>query len=215
MRRGCFICITLAAPLLAGCSLLLPPRHEPVRALLTELPGHIPHEPRHAVTLLVLLPETNPAYDTTRMAYSVRLYQLAYFRDNEWAETPAQMIQPLLVQTLQRTGLFRAILTSPESDAISYVLRTKVLELVQDYTVKPPILRVALRLHLLDASGRAIAGHELAAQEEMRAAAPYAGVIAANDAVAKLLGQVRAELGALSDRSGARRPQHLPQGLVS
>jgi len=62
------------------------------------MPDDVPHEPGRAATLLVLLPEISPAYDTARMAYSVKLYQLAYFRDNEWAETPAQMIQPLLVQ---------------------------------------------------------------------------------------------------------------------
>ena len=98
MRHVCLACIASAASLLAGCSLLLPPRPEPVKAVLSEMPDDVPHEPGRAATLLVLLPEISPAYDTARMAYSVKLYQLAYFRDNEWAETPAQMIQPLLVQ---------------------------------------------------------------------------------------------------------------------
>lgn len=179
--------MALAGLSLSSCSLLLPPKPEPVRALLSEVPNDLPHQRRHAVSLLILLPDTSPAYDTTRMAYSAKLYQLAYFRDNEWAETPAQMMQPLLVQTLQRTGFFRAILTPPETGPIDYTLRTILLELVQDYTITPPVLRLGFRLQLLGPSGRLIAGREISVQETMREATPYAGVLAANDAVAKAL----------------------------
>jgi cholesterol transport system auxiliary component len=72
MRRLCLVCIGLTAPLLAGCSLLLPPRPEPIRAMLSEVPNDVAHKPMHAVSLLVLPPETSPAYDTTRMAYTAR-----------------------------------------------------------------------------------------------------------------------------------------------
>jgi cholesterol transport system auxiliary component len=187
MRRTGHICVMPAVLLLAGCSLLLPPKSEPAKAVLSKIPDDVPHERRHAATLLVLLPEASPAYDTTRMAYSVRLYQVAYFRDNEWAETPAQMLQSLLVRTMQRTGFFRAILTPPETGGRSYELRTKILDLVQDYTASPPVLRVALRVRLLGASGQLIAGREIDLRQAMREATPYAGVIAANDALAKML----------------------------
>jgi len=187
VRRICLACIALVTFSLPGCSLLLPPRPEPIKAILSEVPNEVPRERRHTASLLVLLPDIRPAYDTTRMAYSMKLYQLAYFRDNEWAETPAQMILPLLVQTLQRTGFFGAILTPPESGRTDYTLRTNILDLVQDYTVSPPVLRFAFRLQLLGASGRLIAGREIAVQETMREATPYAGVLAANDVLAKAL----------------------------
>lgn len=189
MRRLCLVCIGLTAPLLAGCSLLLPPRPEPIRAMLSEVPNDVAHKPMHAVSLLVLPPETSPAYDTTRMAYTARPYQLAYFRDHEWAETPGQMIQPLLVHTLQQTGFFRAILMPPESGPTNYAFRTEILELVQDYAVSPPVLRLALRLQLFGASGQTVASRDLAVQETMREATPYAGVVAANDALARALRQ--------------------------
>jgi cholesterol transport system auxiliary component len=189
MRRICLLRSVLASSLLTGCSLLSPPRSESVTAVLSKVPDHVPRESGHASTLLVLLPETSPIYDTTRMAYSERSYQLAFFRDNEWGGTPAQMIQPLLVQTLQQTGFFRAILSPPESGSSSYALRTQILELVQDHTVTPPVLRLALRLQLFDASGRPVAGREITEQETMRDTTPYAGVIAANDALAKALGE--------------------------
>jgi cholesterol transport system auxiliary component len=190
VRRFCFVCAVAAVPWLVGCSLLLPPKSEPVTAILNKVPDHVPTGAALPATLLVHLPETSAAYDTTRMAYSVKSYQLAYFRDNQWAGTPAQMIQPLLVRTLQQSGLFRAILSPPESEPPNYTLRTEVLELIQDHTVSPPVLRLRLRVQLFDASGRPIAGHDIVEQEAMRDALPYAGVLAANDAVADALREV-------------------------
>jgi cholesterol transport system auxiliary component len=186
MRRTSLVCIT-AASLLTGCSLLSPPRPEPATAILSKLPYLMPRESRDAPTLLVLRPQISSAYDTTRMAYSVKPYQLAYFRDNQWAATPAQMIQPLLARTLQQTGFFREILSPPESGHVSYVLRTEITELLQDYTVSPPVLRLTLHLQLFDTSGQAVAGHQISEQETMRDATPYGGVNAANDALAKAL----------------------------
>jgi cholesterol transport system auxiliary component len=187
MMRFCFICAAVAVPWLVGCSLLLPPKSEPVTAILNKLPDRVLTRAARRDTLLVRLPETSAAYDTTRMAYSVRAYQLAYFRDNQWAGTPAQMIQPLLVRTMQQTGFFRAVLSPPESEPASYALRIEILELIQDHTANPPVLRVKLRLQLFDASGRPIAGQEIVEQETMADAVPYAGVVAANDAMAKAL----------------------------
>ncbi len=187
MRRLHFLCMAVAVPFLVGCSLLLPPKSEPVTAILDKLPDRVPTRAGHAATLLVRLPETSAAYDTTRMAYSVRAYQVAYFRDNQWAGTPARMIQPLLAQTLRRTGFFRAILVPPESEPASYTLRTEILELLQDHTANPPVLRLKLRLQLFDASERPVAGHDIVEQEAMRDVAPYAGVVAANDAMARAL----------------------------
>lgn len=181
--------------------------------MLSEVPADVPHERRHAATLLVPQPYSRPAYDTTRMAYSARLYQIAYFRDNEWAETPAQMIHPLLVRALQLTGFFRAILTPPATGPAGYTLRSEVVELVQDYTVSPPALRLALRLQMLGASGRPVAGDDITVHETMREATPYAGVIAANEALTKALRRAT-RFVVDSARSGGvsaiRRPQHFP-----
>lgn len=177
----------LAAALLAGCALLSPPQREPTKDVLSKLPDAILRERGHAGSLMVLRPEASPAYDTTRMAYTERPYQLGYFRDHEWAEPPAQMIQRLLTETLERTGLFRSVLTPPDLARAGYTLRSELLELVQDYTRSPPVARLALRVELLGPSGQSAAGRDIVLEERMRAATPYAGVVAANDALARAL----------------------------
>ena len=64
-------------------------------------------EPQHASviqkTLLINIPTTSAAYNTTQMVYSQQPYQLNYFAKNSWVDSPPQMLQPLLVQTLQHS----------------------------------------------------------------------------------------------------------------
>ena len=89
-----------------------------------------------------------PAPLTTRRGWPTlsEPYEIGYFRDNEWAETPAQMLDELLVRTVRELGYFKAVLTSPADTNASYRLQTTIVELLQDHTVKPPILRLALRV---------------------------------------------------------------------
>jgi cholesterol transport system auxiliary component len=185
------ITLVAAAVLLpAGCALLSPPRTEPAKAVLSELPDAVPHGRLHPASLVVLRPEASPAYDTVRMAYSEQPYQLAYFRDREWAEPPPAMIQKLMVQTLERTGSFRAVRAAPETDRSDYTLRSELQTLIQDYTRTTPMLRLAIRVELVGPSGRFLAGREFVEQEPMRDSTSYAGVVAANSALAKALQEI-------------------------
>jgi cholesterol transport system auxiliary component len=59
---------------------------------------------------------------------------------------------------------------------------------MQDFTSEPATLRLSLRLQLSDsATGRLAATKEISVREPMQQKAPYAGVVAANEAVAKAL----------------------------
>jgi hypothetical protein len=65
--------------------------------------------------------------------------------------------------------------------------RTEIMELTQDYKGSPPLVRLVLHLQLFDESGRAVAEREITERETMQAATSYAGVNAANEALAKAL----------------------------
>lgn len=190
--------------LLAGCGLVAPPRPEPVRALLNKAPDALPGERQHNVTLLVLPPESSAAYDTTRMAYSVRPYEIGYFRDNEWAETPAQMLEELLARTLRETGSFKAVLVSQPAERSSYQLQTTILELLQDHTVRPPVLRLSLRVQLLGPGGSLLAQRDIRRTRALERATPYAGVVAANDAMASALSDIAQFVAETVRKSGGQ-----------
>jgi cholesterol transport system auxiliary component len=180
----------LAAAALAGCALLSPPDPGMTTATLEKLPSEVPRADPRPVTLLVFPPEAPRAYDTAQMAYTSRANQVSYFSRHEWSATPSQMLQPLLVRTLESTGHFKAVLTPPHTGRYTYALRSEIVELTQDYTSGAPALLLTLRLRLSDdTANRVLATREITLREPMRENTPSAGVIAANEATAKALEQ--------------------------
>ncbi len=170
-----------------GCSVLPSPATGATRAIITKMPASVPQRSAKG-TLLVLPPETEALYATTQMAYTTQAYQIEYFSQHEWGETPAQMLLPLLVKTLESTHAFSAVLTPPYEGRYSYALRTGITQLVQDFTVDPPVLVFSLRLQLSDGrTDRVIATRTISVRTPMQQKTPDAGVSAANDAAAKVL----------------------------
>jgi len=175
----------------SSCALLSPAKIDIQKEVLSKMPLELPQQEAHAVTLLVFPPETKPIYDTTQMAYTTQAYQIAYFSQYEWGETPSQMLQPLLVKTLQNTHYFSAVLMPPYTGHYTYALRTEILELVQDFTSEPASVQLSLRLQLTDdTTHRLIGTKDISLREPMPQKTPYAGVVAANDATAKALQEV-------------------------
>jgi cholesterol transport system auxiliary component len=173
---------------IAGCTLFSPVNIDTKRNVLNNVPLDLPNERTHPATLLVLIPETMPAYATTQMAYSTEAYQIAYFTKNEWAETPSQMIQPLIVQTLRNTHYFSEVLSPPYFGRHTFALRIEILELKQDFTSEPAMLKLAMRFALSsNATNRVVATKEMSVSQPMAGRNPYAGVVAANEAMANLL----------------------------
>ena len=178
------VCLSLCS----GCALLSPVKIETQKNVLSKVPIDVPSEKTRPATLLVLAPETNAIYDTTKMAYTTESYQIGYFSQNEWAETPSQMIQPLIVQTIRNTGFFSEVVSPPHFGRHTFALRTEIQELKQDFTSDPATLQLAMRFDLSrEATNKITATKEVSVQEPMREKTPYAGVVAANDAMAKLL----------------------------
>ena len=173
---------------LSGCTLFSPINMDTKKNVLNAIPLDLPSEATHSATLLVLTPEAMPAYAGTQMAYSTQTYQIAYFAKNEWAEPAPQMIQPLIVQTLRNTHYFGEVLSPPYFGRFSFELRSEILEIKQDFTSEPAVFKLAVRFSLSRAStNQVIATKDLSVSQPMAEKSPYAGVVAANEAMPKLL----------------------------
>jgi len=173
---------------LAGCALLSAPPPQTSKQILSKMPPELPQRASNGAVLVVYPPQTQPVYDTTEIAYMTRPYEIAYFSQHEWAEPPAQMLQPLLVGTLQNTHFFRAVLTPPYAGRHSYALRTEIRELIADFTSEPAALQLSLRFQLSEgATGGIVATKDISVREPLQQKTPYAGVVAGNDATAKAL----------------------------
>ena len=190
MKRGAiFIFLCVAA--VSSCALLTPVKFDVRQEVLDRIPADLPQAKTSAASLLVLAPDTHPVYDTTQMAYVIEPYKVAYFSRNEWGETPAQMIQPLIVRTLQQTRRFSAVLDPPYMGRYTYALRTQIVELKQDFTSEPAALHLSMRFELTRwAANQVFASKEISVREPMLEKTPYAGVVAANNAMEGALRQL-------------------------
>jgi len=110
-RRAVVVAAVLAG-WLAGCA-IAPAEAPPAVSLLDQVPDTVPRRAASSTPLIVFAPEARPSIDTTQMAYTLGAHQLAYFAHNQWAESPPQMLQPLLVRTLEATGAFAAVVPPP------------------------------------------------------------------------------------------------------
>lgn len=141
--------------------------------------------------LLVNVPRAKAGFSTPRMAYSVREHEVNYFTQNQWADTPPQMLLPLLVQALERTKIWQTVVQMPSTVRGDFQLDTENLELLQEFIKQPSRVRLKLRVQLIGiGEHRPMGTREFSLLEEAPSEDPYGGVVAANRAVSELLKQV-------------------------
>lgn len=141
--------------------------------------------------LLVSTPQAEPGFETPRMVYVKRPYELEYFAANQWADTPARMFTPLLVQALSQSGAWRDVVLLPSSVTGDLRLDSYGFALQQEFLQQPSRVRVTSRAQLVDLKQSTIVGMQtFEAIEFAPSENAYGGVLAANRAVAALLDQM-------------------------
>ena len=178
--------------LLSGCGspLLQPAAQQPTRNYLLEWPGgktEAEQSPRRD-SLLVSPVLSAPGFDSSDMAYMRKPHELEYFANHRWVDAPARMLDPLLVRAAEQSGLFRHVIEPGSGSDADLRLDSRLLHLQQVCRLNPSELQLALRVTLTEvASARLVASQTLRVAEAIEARTPYAGVEAANRAVARLL----------------------------
>lgn len=141
--------------------------------------------------LLVSPPQAEPGFETQRMVYVKRPYELEYFSVNQWADSPVRMLTPLMVQVFDQSGAWRTVIPLPGSVSGDYRLDTYGVLLQQEFLLQPSRVRVTVRLQLVDLKeSRILGARAFEAVENAPSENAYGGVLAANRAVAGLLDQI-------------------------
>lgn len=141
--------------------------------------------------LLVSPPLAEPGFETQRMVYVKRPFQIEYFAVNEWVDPPVRMFAPLMIHAFNHSGTFRAVIPLPSSIPGDYRLDTYGFLLQQEFIQQPSQVRVTARLQLVDVKESTILGtRSFEAVENAPSENAYGGVLAANRAVAGLLEQI-------------------------
>jgi cholesterol transport system auxiliary component len=191
--------LTLLASLLCACSSLLPsPPPTPSFYTLGNSVKATPVDLNVKVTgptLLVNPMRAASGFDSSNMVYTRRAQQLEHFARNEWADTPARMLAPWLVQVLSdelvRSASVGAVLLAPSSAASEYTVDTELIRLQQDFSMQPSQVRLTLRVALIQTTTKRVLGvREFDASQAAETDDPLGGVQAAQAASARVLQEV-------------------------
>ena len=156
------------------------------------LPKQKKHRPQSRLSLFVAKPKAPLQYSSQDMLYQVHAYQLEPFAKNEWAAPPAEMLYPILVESLQNAGNYRVVIAEPLSAQTNRRLDTEILKLEQNFLTKPSRLELKLKLTLSNRNnGRVLRSKVISLSQPCPQETPYGGVIAANIALKKALKQAQ------------------------
>lgn len=188
--------LLLAGIALAGCALSGRPEAPPVATFV--LQGNATTSAMAGaatdIVLQVASPTAAPAYASSQMAYIEQPYRIDYFARNEWADPPARMLKTLLTQQLTSSGLFRFVVSDAAGVDEALRLDSELIELVQVFDESSSQVHVAIRFDLVDVAQRTILFSETLSASEPAARDPYAGVVAANTALQRVLDQLVTKL---------------------
>ena len=184
----------LAALLLGGCATaLLSQADAPSSLLLEATPQVTPATRRTGHTLMVAAPEAQAGFDGQRIAYTRTPLTLDYYTQSEWADTPARMLSPLAVRTLEATGALRAVVSAPAPVPVELRLDLQLLRLQQEFFRTPSEVRLELRAKLFDVRrGQVLATRLIEKVAPAPSEDAYGGAQAASRATAAALEELAA-----------------------
>lgn len=184
-----FLLISFSIGLLPGC---FSPVKSPAQSKYFFYPNVVTIQARKTTnTLLVSRPTAAAGYTTFRMAYMEKPSELSYYTRNRWIAPPAEMLQPLLVESIQQSHRFRAVAAAPFSGKTNYRLETNIVYIRQNLTIVPHKMEIGLQVRLVDNQNqRIVASRLLQRSAPVLSLVPYAAVLTTNDLLCRLLQDV-------------------------
>ena len=145
----------------------------------------IQHPVKHKtnISLLISQPEALAGNQTEEMHYVQRPFESNAFVHNTWVSSPAHMLYPLIIQSLQNTGFFYAVASGPFVDKADYRVDTQLITLQQNFLVKPSVIEFVAKVMLTHINdNRVVASRIISQNITCPTDTPYGGVVAANKA---------------------------------
>lgn len=142
----------------------------------------------------VMLPRPAAGFNTSRMAYMEDANSLRYFAYSQWLDTPAYMVQPLLVVALKRSERFHTVVRAPSPVRTRFILASDDLALVQQFEGGASTVRLALRVQLIDSPNSRILLDEPLILSRTTSASPKEGVVTANVLAAEMVEQLASKI---------------------
>jgi cholesterol transport system auxiliary component len=106
--------------------------------------------------ILVSRIHTRAGLASQRMMYRRSAHGVAYFTRSQWVAPPAEMLGPLVVDSLEASGRFNAVVQPGTPVAAELRLDLELAELYQDFSSQPGTAHLSLRAQLLDMNRRLV-----------------------------------------------------------
>lgn len=178
---------------IAGCTAQLMPKPVAAPAIyLLEGSAPIATRPDPAgPTLSVSAMRAAAGFSSADMIYIEHAHQLQAFARHRWADSPARMLDPILVAAAEGSTLFANVAGAGSHAASDLLLDTELLRLAQVFEGEHSRIELTLRAGLIDSrSGRIIASQVFRVVQPVTGTGPYGGVQAGNRAVDLLTGEL-------------------------
>ena len=144
----------------------------------------------HQNSIMVAPIQSAPGYSTDAMRYVITPYQLQSFATHSWISPPAQLWQPLLESALSQAGA-GIIVHSPSPIQAKYHLGIVLNRFEQNFQKPQSVFDMTATAVLQNvATGKVLGQKTFAVTVPAQKNTPYAGVLAANQAVAKIDQQI-------------------------
>ena len=142
-------------------------------------------------SILITQPEAVTGYQTDQMLYVKKPFEISSFANSAWIGPPADMLYPLILQSVQRSGYFYAVASSPNAEQTNYRLDTQLLTLQQNFMTSPSEIILTAKVVLTNVvNSKVVASKVISQRVRCSMESPYGGVIAANQATKKLTSEL-------------------------
>lgn len=113
-------------------------------------------------------------YDSGAMVYRPESYKVASYSYHKWRASPGDMVSDYLARDFQNSGLFRAVFSYHQPEAVRFVVNGTVEEFAETRENGTWKARLSLRVTLLDMS-RAALTEQVVIQKEYRVSEAMGG----------------------------------------
>lgn len=167
--------------------------------------------------ILLVSPVQSVGYDHQNMSYAMRPYERTYYAFSRWADTPPRMIHPIIVQAMEASGMFGAVIDTSSSVVADLRLDVDLQVLQHEFHTDPSQGRLVIRAQINDLESNTILSTRIF-QEVAPAPTenPYGGVLALNLALETILGDlvdwVSIEVRTLEQAQDEARADEAPDG---
>ena len=133
-------------------------------------------------SLVVELPQTTPALNTTRIVQVVGANQFNYYDDGEWGDQASVMVQAVVIRSFERSGAIPVVVNELQFVRPDFRLASSLAPFFARGAVgSAPVAAVGLQVELVQSRGRQVVASRSFEASAQAASAELDAIVAAFD----------------------------------